>query len=142
MPLVLDPENNMFHWNRGEIVPLSEHFSTQEFTCQCGKCEAQTISAVLVERLEALRNDVMLPLLIRSGYRCRAHQLALAESGLPTAKGTSTHELGEAADIAVKGMAGHRVASRAAVYFNAIGTAKTWIHVDLRSNKIRRWSYP
>jgi uncharacterized protein YcbK (DUF882 family) len=81
------------------------------------------------------------PLRITSAFRCKEHQASLRKSGILTAVGTSTHELGDAADILAIGKPIDVVLAEAPKHFKAIGIAKTFIHVDLRDDKERRWPY-
>lgn len=130
----------MHKWKRGENRHLSQHFVTFEFECQCGKCEDQQISEILISRLESLRSLMGKPLKITSGFRCHAHQLHLA-SLFETAKGVSQHELGSACDILVEGHDKKRLITTCKTLFRAVGIAKTFIHLDLRMDKIREWFY-
>ncbi len=127
----------MYTWSRGSNGMLSAHFNAKEFTCKCGVCRDQRISKTLIRKLEAVR-DAVGPLTITSGYRCAMHQANLAKQGLQTAK-NSTHVIGQAADIVATDMTALFTACEAE--FKAIGTAKTFLHVDLRADKIRRWDY-
>lgn len=129
---------DLYLWNRGETLKLSKNFSTGEFTCRCGVCKEQTISIKLINKLQAVR-DLVGPLTITSAYRCPAHQAALRGQGVQTAKGTSQHELGRAADVQAKNMPALEAALRKE--FMAIGVAKTFFHVDLRTDKPREWRY-
>lgn len=122
---------------------LSKYFALHEFHCPCDECEETLVEDELIVRLNKIRIYTGLPVRVTSGYRCMGHQAHLAESGAPTAVGVSQHCLGAAADIAVAGFRGlelEKVARRAG--FKAVGVAENWIHVDLRDDKARRWSYP
>lgn len=134
-------ESGLYHWPRGCNEKLSAHFWTSEFDCHCGVCPTQKVSASLIEKLELLRQYLKESLMVHSGYRCSAYQRRLATEGAQTATGTSTHERGEAADIAVRSMGGAGLANTASKYFDAIGVATGWIHVDTRNDKKRRWTY-
>ena len=82
---------------RNEHDPLnqfvSEHFRAAEFRCKCGDCRITLISEELLRRLERVRCDVGMPLLISSGYRCQAHNRALGGAEY------SFHMSGNAADV-------------------------------------------
>jgi uncharacterized protein YcbK (DUF882 family) len=132
-------EAGYFYWNRGEGAQITRNFHAREFECRCGKCKPQLIALELVARLQVLRDWVGLPFTVTSGFRCPAHQTALSKSGLETAKSTSTHELGDAADIAL--MEPDVWVQDAARVFSAIGIASNFMHVDLRRDKRRRWGY-
>jgi len=66
---------------------LTKNFSAWEFACNhCGEVK---VMPELVERLQALRDVVDLPVVLSSGYRCPLH---------PKANPQSQHSFGKAAD--------------------------------------------
>jgi uncharacterized protein YcbK (DUF882 family) len=134
-------EKGFLVWAKEEKAKLSAHFSTEEFECKCAleTCGPQRVSARLVALLEETRTDYGLPIRVTSGFRCQGYQAQLRAQGYETAKGLSQHELGRAADIAGTDMRLLEVA--ASEYFKAIGIARTFVHVDLRADKERRWTY-
>lgn len=79
------------------------------------------------------------PIVITSGFRCKAHQEDLRQSGLETAVGTSSHERGIAADVTCLHL--DTLLQLADPLFPAMGVAKSFVHVDLRKDKRRRWKY-
>lgn len=121
------------------------HFISNEFDCGCRDPQCETkIDQDLVDKLEALRSKIGQPLNINSGYRCELYQNELRARGYQTAVGPSTHTDGRAADVATENprLTGPELEQAArAVGFLAIGVAPRWIHVDLRSDKLRRWTY-
>lgn len=129
-------------WIKGENKPLSAHFSTKEFSCQCSNqdCLNQMVEQQLIDKLEQIRIELGQPIKINSGFRCAKHQQELRKGGAETAVGKSTHELGQAADISCP-IPIDDLVKCAAKYFLAIGTASHWIHIDLRGPTIRRWTY-
>ena len=131
------------NWNRGDKIPLTVHFSTQEFECKCGNCSIQSSNKDFIETLDKLRVDYGHPIVVTSGNRCAAYQKKLGESGAQTAKGISQHELGNAADLAVPQDAKLRklLLELCEKYFDAVGIAKSFIHVDGRRDKKRKWYY-
>jgi uncharacterized protein YcbK (DUF882 family) len=131
----------VIRWNKGDRLPVGAHFKTWELECRCSlpTCKEQMIASELIHKLDKLRDELGEPLYVRSAFRCAGHQANLRAGGLQTAKGTSTHELGQAADIAARDMT--RLEELAAKYFLAIGTARTFLHVDLRADRVRRWPY-
>ena len=139
-------DGKYFVWNKGEVEALSSHFSTKEFACKCinDDCVEQRAAVALIEKLQALRISFQLPISVTSGFRCAKHQNALRDGGLQTTTGQSTHELGHAADIKPK-LADRgtikRLSELAANHFKAIGTAASFVHVDIRADKKRRWKY-
>ena len=152
-------ENGFIYFKKGENkgfrLPGYEksYFFTEEFECHCvyPECQKgeQKVAVELIRRLCELREKLMLPILVRSGYRCSRHQADLREGGLKTASGTSTHELGCAADVMPKEPESNlpskatmkRFLMLAEGLFKSIGVAKSFLHVDLRDDKKRRWTY-
>jgi uncharacterized protein YcbK (DUF882 family) len=124
------------------IVKASEHFAWYEFDCKCSRCTETIVAQELIDKLEALRKRLGYPVYLPSVYRCKAHQDDLRSQGFETAKGTSSHEMGLAADICILGMRGEETAPHAeAVGFQNIGIGKHFIHCDLRPGGPRRWVY-
>lgn len=112
----------------------SPHFSDQELACPC--CGVNLCTGPLVNALEALRAEVGLPITVNSGYRCGPHNQAVG--GEPN----SYHVRGMAADVKVKGIAPtelYEIARRIPA-FGGFGVAKTFLHVDVRTQKAR-WCY-
>lgn len=114
---------------------------TGEFSCQCSypECRVQTIDVELVHKLEMIRQEIKQPLVITSAYRCHRHQVELGLAGAETAVGLSQHELGKAADIRAMDM--KRLEELAHTYFDAVGVSIRFLHVDMRADKKRRWTY-
>lgn len=133
-------KNGVIYFRRGENPQLSRNFTGREFECPCGLCEIQRVSSELVERLQVIRDAVDAPIIVTSGYRCKEYQELLRKRGYETATGTSTHELGQAADIVIAGTKS-RFVWYAEMLFKAIGDGGNWMHVDLRRDKVRRWGY-
>jgi zinc D-Ala-D-Ala carboxypeptidase len=119
---------------------LSQHFMASEFECPCHNknCDEQKISMDLVAKLEAIRQKHGKPITITSGYRCETHQKDLAEAGYQTAK-LSQHLLGNAADITSRDL--YELIPLCDEAFEALGIGKTFLHVDTRLDKLRRWTY-
>lgn len=112
------------HW--GNI----RHFKESEFSCKCG-CGQNKIQAELVYLLQDMRDDLNLPMVINSGYRCPAHNKAVGGVA------NGAHVQGLAADIACKD--GH---SRLRILhwlmlqrIQRVGIYKNFIHVDLCKDK-------
>ena len=83
---------------------LSKHFSRQEFRCKCGNdCGCDTVDIALINALEAIRLHFGEPVMVTSGHRCRAHNIA--NGGVDA----SMHLMGKAADIFIPGVHAHRV---------------------------------
>lgn len=137
-------DDGYYIWKKGEKFKLGSYFDTTEFVCQCKHedCIDQKISIELVDRLDGIREDIGRPLTVTSGFRCTKHQADLRASGVNTVVAKkSTHELGNAADIrpADRNMEGFEKICDP--WFFSIGLAKTFLHVDLRDDKERRWNY-
>ena len=145
-PSKIDNDPGYYTWKKGENIPLSKFFSSKEFTCHCNfpDCVSQRISKQLITRLDVIRLEVKQPLIITSAYRCHKQQDLLRASGVNTIVAqVSQHELGNAVDIVpkdqkeVKG----KFLDICAKYFESIGLSDKFLHLDLRSGKIRRWNY-
>ena len=118
-------------------MKLSEHFTDTEFKCHCCGSLGPGISKPLVEKLEALRTQLAMPIFIASGYRCPAHNKAVGGVS------NSQHVLGKAVDITVKGLPPGDVANAAETLFadGGIGRYAGFTHVDVRAGK-SRWGLP
>ena len=118
---------------------LSEHFSREEFACECG-CGFDAVNPGLVDVLEWVRSlSGGVPLVINSGCRCPNHN---AESGgVPN----SPHLRGNAVDIAVEGGKRRYDIVKAAILGGAlgVGVAKTYVHIDVDDDTPRPaiWTY-
>jgi len=111
-------------------VRLSEHFDSSEFACR--HCGVIKVSDELVMRLELLRGIVGEPLVVVSGYRCPAHNLAIRGAK------RSRHMAGEAADLKPTYA---RISQAAHAGFLGIGSRDGYAtHVDVRE-KAARWLY-
>jgi zinc D-Ala-D-Ala carboxypeptidase len=131
-----------YEWNKGDAPHLlSTYFSTSEFSCKCSypECVRQKIAIELVDKLTRVRAAVGKPIQINSGYRCNRHQADLVAGGQVETVQHSTHELGRAADITCRLMT--PLLEECEKEFKAIGVARNWLHVDLRDDKTRRWTY-
>lgn len=141
-------ENGYYIWNKGERVALSDHFGTQEFTCHCDfdNCKEQRIAEELITRLEWLREASNGPLSINSGFRCAEYQKKLVDEGVNTVVAKkSTHELGDAADVASSPLQPLQLLDLAKFKFYSVGIGRNFLHLDLRplhpDGTPRRWKY-
>lgn len=140
--LDFDEASGLYLWDKSYDAELTPHFRSCEFVCHCRdqNCGLQMISEELVSRLERVRIKLAAPIVVTSAYRCSRQQERLRSMGFETAVGTSQHELGRAADLFTNDI--QKLAEIVEEEgFPAIGMAKTFIHVDLRSDKKRRWTY-
>ena len=138
--------SNYYIWNKGDVYffDKDQYFKSSEFVCQCKykECKEQKINKDLIKKLILLRKEINEPLVITSGFRCEAHQKDLRKQGVNTVVASkSTHELGDAADVYPIRMKIKDFMIFCAKQFKAIGIAKTFLHVDLRDDKERRWDY-
>jgi uncharacterized protein YcbK (DUF882 family) len=104
---------------------ISPHFSRYEFVCKCG-CGFFHKDALLLQRLEEMRKQLGVPMIINSGCRCKPYNT------LVNGNKNSEHMDGQAADIRV-GNSMERmdvVDSALDVGFTRIGVAKGFVHVD------------
>src|SRR5574340_758718 len=114
-------------------MKLSEHFSSDEFSCKCG-CGFDEVSPELIEVLEELREVYQQPITINSGCRCESWNKI--QGGEPN----SQHLLGNAADIVVRGVSPHKTYQYLDKKYQnkyGIGLYLSWVHVDVRKNKAR-----
>jgi hypothetical protein len=142
---------------KGSRQHVQMSFEAGEFDCRCTRpeCNFTLIDEDLVLALQRLHNEVLLPIHITEGFRCAARQAELRGArnadGTPkylTANGTSSHELGMAADLRTGKHSGVELEALARkVGFKAVGVGERFIHVDTRDilttpEKTRRWVYP
>ena len=105
------------------------YFSRDEFKCGCG-CGQNNINELLIDKLENIRTVLRQKIIITSGYRCEKHNLEIG--GVPD----SSHLKGLAADIKIQSDKYlFEILPFTLVEFNRIGIYKTWIHVDIDSDK-------
>lgn len=123
-------------YKKTDRTKLSENFRVSEFACHgSGCCSEVLIDEKLVEYLQKIREHFGKPVTINSGYRCETHNRNVGGAS------GSRHKKGQAADIAVQGVAPAEVAK----YAESIGvlgiglyeTAKDgfFVHIDTRTTK-------
>jgi uncharacterized protein YcbK (DUF882 family) len=115
---------------------LSSHFSRKELACR--HCGALNVAEELVHALEGLREIAGSPVVVRDGYRCPEHNIALGKVA------GSEHTLGWAADISIPGRTlqeMYELALRIPAFAGGgIGVYdKGYLHVDIRKGK-SRWA--
>lgn len=128
----------MISWKKGQYKKLSKYFSTKEFENKTDK--VFYIEPLLLERLDKVREDFGGPLVVTSGYRSPEHNAKIGGSK------SSQHCLGKAADIRPKHFTKENLDKLYLIcekYFKAVGDGRHrgFIHVDIRDDKIRRWTY-
>jgi uncharacterized protein YcbK (DUF882 family) len=116
------------------VGDLSVHFSRSEFACGCG-CGFDTVDAVLLEALEALRGHFGVPVTITSAARCFNHNRDVGGAR------NSQHKKGRASDVQVKDTSPDVVADYAESLGMSVGRYETFTHIDSRSGPPARWSY-
>jgi uncharacterized protein YcbK (DUF882 family) len=132
-------DDKLFYiWDKSEKQQLSKHFSTEEFECKCKMptCKEQRISKELVDKLQTLREDVGIPLVVTSGFRCLDHNIAIGGAK------SSQHLLGNAVDVRIGDL--NRLLDLCIKHFKAVGDGrlKGFIHVDVRkTDKPLLWTY-
>lgn len=117
---------------------MNSYFRKDEFTCK-GNCCSNDVQQELIDRLNLLRHEFGKPIIVTSGYRCPEHNKKIG--GHPN----STHTRGIAADITCLDSKDlNQLYILCCKYFKAVGDGRDrkFIHVDLRDDKIRRWTYP
>ena len=107
-------------------IRVAPNFLLREFECRGGSRQV-VLHRELLERLQALRDDLSRPVIINSGYRNPSHNAAVG--GSPT----SYHLRGIAADIRVPGVSPQVLAESAGkAGFRGVITYATFVHVDVR----------
>lgn len=107
---------------------LSEHFDRSEFACKC-ECGFDTVDYALLTALEGVRAYFGRPVLINSGCRCRAHNVAQGGAA------GSMHLAGKAADIRVEGIEPLTVCKHLATKYHGKYGVKLYpgrVHFDVR----------
>lgn len=110
-------------------IQLTENFNLKEFQCSC--CGTVKIDPELVRRLQAMRDELGVPIIVNSGYRCPAHNKAVGGAK------DSQHLVGKAADITARDLP--RLMLLAEKYFHdqGLGLYKNYVHVDVRGTRVR-----
>ena len=113
------------------MTKLTEHFTKEEFDCQCGCGNGDiVISEKLVYELECVRGYYGKPMRINSGIRCLKHNRSIGSSD------TSSHIKGIAVDVGCTQMSDRlQLMSEFVKHFKRIGIHKEFIHVDIDVDK-------
>jgi zinc D-Ala-D-Ala carboxypeptidase len=118
------------------VGDLSKNFSQREFACHCG-CGGADVEPELVEHLQELRDLIGKPVIVVSGFRCKAHNTAV-EGAI-----NSQHLVGRAGDVRVKGISPTEIARLAetidAFRDGGISIYDTFTHLDVRPDGPARW---
>ena len=115
-----------------EMTKLTEHFTKEEFDCQCGCGNGDIVIAErLVNELECVRVHYGKPMRITSGIRCLSHNKI-------GSRDTSSHIKGVAVDIYCADI-GTRLELMKHLLrdaeFTRVGLHKEFIHVDIDEDK-------
>jgi zinc D-Ala-D-Ala carboxypeptidase len=117
-----------------------KYFTEDEVRCKCG-CGEVGMDENTMLGLDQLRAHLGFPLIITSGYRCKAHNSAVGGAD------SSKHVLGTALDISVNREDAIQLLENARRYgFNGIGVSQKgksrFIHIDSRPyTEAALWSY-
>jgi uncharacterized protein YcbK (DUF882 family) len=107
-----------------------KYFTENELRCKCG-CGELAINDLFIARMEALREYLGFPFIVNSYFRCEKHN-----KNIGGAK-NSYHLKGQAMDIKAKGIEALKLIESARDFaFAGIIIYKTFIHLDIRENKI------
>ena len=119
---------------------LSKNFSRSEFACKGTNCcgHSAPVQPELVSALQALRDQLNLPLSITSGFRCNRHNESVGGAT------QSFHTLGMAADVTCPdGVTAEDLAQAAetipSFQQGGIGIYPSWVHLDVRTTGKARW---
>ena len=123
---------------------MYKYFKVSEFDSPDEAGSGEMMEPAVIEALDVARDLCGFPLIITSGFRTIKHHEWLTKQGYPTSK-NSSHLLGWAADIACSNSARRYLLIEALLDagFTRIGIGKTYLHVDLDTEKPsnRIWVY-
>lgn len=109
----------------------SIHFTNKELACPC--CGTNAVSIDLLAKLETMRHLLGdRPILVNSGYRCKAHNKTLKNS-----KPTSAHLSGLAVDIDILSdrERGEIIETAIKLKIKGIGVYKGHVHLDIKPRR-------
>ena len=114
--------------------------SDKKLICTCGKilCDKRSVSQFVLNKIQLIRDDLNHPLSITSGGRCQYHSNELHRTK------PADHQKCQAVDVSVTGgeMRGKLVKLGLAYGFNAIGIAKSFVHLGYREDcELVMWVY-
>jgi zinc D-Ala-D-Ala carboxypeptidase len=114
---------------------MFKYFDIKEFDCQ--ETGENNMLPEFIHSLDELREKCGFPFTITSGYRSVRHSIEAAKQA------PGTHAQGIAADIAVSTGSQRRAIIKHALElgFSGIGVAKTFVHVDIRTQEPVIWAY-
>lgn len=108
--------------------------------CTCGhpKCDKRSVNQLTLERAQIIREDAGRPLYITSGGRCPYHPDEIKRTT------PADHQKGQGIDFAVFGGFQRAEIVNMGIMrgFNAIGVAKTFVHLGYRAGEpLVMWVY-
>ena len=107
------------------VGDMAKYFDRKDFTCPCG-CGQNQIDSQLVAKLQQVREESGVVMVVNSGFRCEKHNKEVG------GKSGSAHTRGRAADIACRDSHGRYLLLRAGFkYFNRIEVGSVWLHFDI-----------
>lgn len=114
---------------------MFKYFDISEFDCQ--ETGENEMLPEFIHSLDELREKCGFPFTITSGYRSERHSIEAAKQA------PGTHAQGIAADIAIFTGSQRRAIVKHALElgFGGIGIAKTFVHVDIRTQEPVIWAY-
>ena len=107
-------------------------------TCEHQECNKKSVKQSVLNRMQLVRDEAMRPLTVTSGGRCIHHKNEMFR------KTPADHQQGIGIDISVNGglERGQLVMLGLKHGFNAIGIAKTFVHLGYRQGKqLVIWTY-
>ena len=120
---------------------ITPNFSVSEMTCRCG-CGLNEMDEEFMKMLQALRDEMQIPLKVTSGVRCQRHNKNVSSTGK---NGPHTHA--KAADILISGSKAMQMFDKAReIGFNGIGLSqkgdhsKRFVHLDTLGREAL-WTY-
>tara|TARA_R100000353_G_scaffold43529_1_gene35017 strand:+ start:44 stop:451 length:408 start_codon:yes stop_codon:yes gene_type:complete len=121
------------------VVMNLKHFKHEEFASPDVPDSGEFMDSQFLTMLDNAREIAGIPFKINSGWRSIEHNYEVG------GKQNSSHIVGKAADLAVKGSRQRWIITEALIQagFNRIGIAKTFIHVDSDETKDANviWTY-
>lgn len=117
--------------------------SDKKLICTCGNsdCDKRSVSQSVLDKLQLVRDDLGRGLIVTSGGRCPFHESEIHR------KKPADHQKCQAVDVAISGglQRGEIVKLGIKHGFNAIGVAKTFVHLGVRgelaNGELMMWTY-
>ncbi len=109
-------------------------------TCSDPRCDRRSVDQPTLDKAQIVRDDIGVPLSVNSGGRCPYHPDELHRST------PADHQKGRGIDLGATGATrGNIVRAGIDAGFNAIGVAKTFVHLGYRPElpvgHITMWTY-